>query len=110
MTVIGYIRVSSDKQDLQKQEHLLLKYAQQHHLQIGNFIKVETSSYKNTRARRQIGPGILIHIPPGVHHETFNTGWEQMKLVAIYSPPGPEKQLAQLPDCRIVSAGQVATH
>ena len=52
MTVIGYIRVSSDKQDAQKQEHLLLKYAQQHHMQIDDFIKIEISSRKNTQARR----------------------------------------------------------
>lgn len=52
MTVIGYIRVSSDKQDLQKQEHLLLKYAQQHQLQIGEFIKIEISSRKEAKARR----------------------------------------------------------
>ncbi len=38
MTVIGYIRVSSDKQDLHKQEHLLLKYTQQHDLQISDYI------------------------------------------------------------------------
>ena len=52
MTVLGYIRVSSDKQDLQKQEHLLLKYAQQHDLQISDFIKIEISSRKDTKARR----------------------------------------------------------
>lgn len=52
MTVIGYIRVSSDKQDLQKQEHLLLKYAQQHDLQISDFIKIEISSRKDPKARR----------------------------------------------------------
>jgi DNA invertase Pin-like site-specific DNA recombinase len=52
MTVLGYIRVSSDKQDLQKQEHLLLKYAQQHDLQISDFIKLEISSRKNTKERR----------------------------------------------------------
>ena len=28
MTTIGYIRVSTDKQDVDKQEHLLLKYAE----------------------------------------------------------------------------------
>ena len=60
--------------------------------------------------RRPIGPGMLIHIPPDVYHETINTGWEQMKLVAIYSPPGPERALAQLPDCKIVPAGQIPTH
>jgi DNA invertase Pin-like site-specific DNA recombinase len=52
MQVIGYVRVSSDKQDLQKQEHLLLKYAQQQNLQIDHFIKVETSSRKNAEERR----------------------------------------------------------
>ena len=52
MKVIGYIRVSSDKQDLEKQEHLLLKYAQQHNLQIGKFIKVEISSRKDTKERK----------------------------------------------------------
>lgn len=52
MAVIGYIRVSSDKQDLHKQEHLLLKYAQQHNLHITDFIKVEISSRKNTKERR----------------------------------------------------------
>jgi DNA invertase Pin-like site-specific DNA recombinase len=38
MKVLGYTRVSSDKQDLQKQEHLLLKYAQQD-LRVEDFIK-----------------------------------------------------------------------
>ena len=50
--VIGYIRVSSDKQDLQKQEHLLFKYAQQHKLQIDEFIQLEISSRQNRQARR----------------------------------------------------------
>lgn len=52
MKVIGYIRVSSDKQDAQKQEHLLLKYAQQQQMQIDDFINIEISSRKNTKARR----------------------------------------------------------
>lgn len=52
MKVIGYIRVSSDKQDAQKQEHLLLKYAQQQHLQIEDFIQIEISSRKHPQARR----------------------------------------------------------
>lgn len=52
MKVIGYIRVSSDKQDLQKQEHLLLKYAQQQDLKINDFINIEISSRKGTKERR----------------------------------------------------------
>ena len=52
MQVIGYIRVSTDKQDSQKQRHLLLHYAQQHKLLIDEFIAVEISSRKNTKERR----------------------------------------------------------
>jgi len=52
VTVIGYIRVSSDKQDSQKQEHLLLKYAQQHSWHIDEFIKAEISSRKDAKTRR----------------------------------------------------------
>lgn len=52
MTVIGYIRVSTDKQDGEKQEHLLFQYAQRNRLQIDRFISVEMSSRKSTRERR----------------------------------------------------------
>lgn len=52
MTVIGYIRVSTDKQDGEKQEHLLFQHAQRHKLQIDHFISVEMSSRKSTRERR----------------------------------------------------------
>jgi DNA invertase Pin-like site-specific DNA recombinase len=52
MKVLGYTRVSSDKQDLHKQEHLLLKYAQQKDLRINDFIRVEISSWRDTKERR----------------------------------------------------------
>ena len=52
MQVIGYIRVSTEEQDLNKQEHLLLKYAQQHEMQIHDFIQVEISSRRTSRERR----------------------------------------------------------
>lgn len=52
MTVIGYIRVSADKQDAEKQRHLLLDYAQNHKLLINEFISVEVSSQKNPKQRR----------------------------------------------------------
>ena len=52
MKVIGYVRVSTDKQDGEKQEHLLFQHAQRHKLQIDRFISVEMSSRKSTRERR----------------------------------------------------------
>ena len=45
-------READREQDLQKQEHLLLKYAQQHEMQIDDFIQVEISSRRNPRERR----------------------------------------------------------
>jgi DNA invertase Pin-like site-specific DNA recombinase len=52
MTVIAYIRVSTDQQDVDKQKYLLLDYAHQHLLSIHEFIEVEISSRRNTRERR----------------------------------------------------------
>ena len=46
MTVIGYIRVSTDEQDLEKQRHLLLEHSQKHQLLIDEFIEIEISSRK----------------------------------------------------------------
>ena len=49
---IGYIRVSTDKQDLDKQRHLLFEYAHNNGLNIDAFITVEMSSRKNTKERK----------------------------------------------------------
>lgn len=54
MTTIGYIRVSTEQQDLDKQRHLLLEYAQQQQLQITEFIEIEISSRKSQHERRII--------------------------------------------------------
>jgi DNA invertase Pin-like site-specific DNA recombinase len=50
--IIGYIRISTDKQDLDKQRHLLLEYARKHHLFIDEFIEVEVSSRQDAGERR----------------------------------------------------------
>ncbi|WP_378956178.1 cupin domain-containing protein [Pelosinus sp. sgz500959] len=57
--------------------------------------------------KQPLVPGMLVHIPPGVFHETYNTGWEQLKLLAIYSPPGPEKEFATFPDCTVLPPGKL---
>ncbi|MDJ1434766.1 cupin domain-containing protein [Halostagnicola sp. A-GB9-2] len=57
--------------------------------------------------KQDVGPGDMIHIPKGVEHGTENTGWETLQLLAVYSPPGPEELLAEMPDCEIVPAGEV---
>src|SRR5688572_6886604 len=52
MKVIGYVRVSTDKQDVEKQEHLLLQYAQAQQLLISEFIQAEVSSRQSLEDRR----------------------------------------------------------
>ncbi len=52
MANIGYIRVSSDQQDLEKQRHLLLEYANTHKFMIDEFIEIEISSRKTKELRK----------------------------------------------------------
>jgi DNA invertase Pin-like site-specific DNA recombinase len=50
--IVGYIRVSTEKQDLDKQRHLLLEYARDKQLHIDEFVEIEMSSRKSSAARR----------------------------------------------------------
>jgi oxalate decarboxylase/phosphoglucose isomerase-like protein (cupin superfamily) len=57
----------------------------------------------------EIGPGETVYIPAGVEHGTINTGWNTLELLAVYTPPGPEDVLGDLPECTIVPAGEIPT-
>jgi len=48
------------------------------------------------RVEREVGPGVLVHIPPGVYHSTVNTGTETMRVLVVYAPPGPEAELRKM--------------
>lgn len=53
--------------------------------------------------------GDTIYIPKGVEHSTFNTGWRQLRILAVYNPGGAEQALRDLPDYRAVPPGEVVT-
>jgi len=53
---------------------------------------------------REVGPGVLIHIPPDISHSTVNTGRGPMRILAVYSPHGPEAELRRMPGVRIEPA------
>jgi oxalate decarboxylase/phosphoglucose isomerase-like protein (cupin superfamily) len=55
----------------------------------------------------EVKPGDTIYVPTGVFHSTRNTGWEPMRLLALYNPGGPEKVLEGLPDFQQIEAGSV---
>lgn len=61
----------------------------------------------NDGAVTKISAGMCIHIPVGAYHSTINTGWETLKLVAIYSPHGPEDVLREDPNCEILAPGKL---
>lgn len=52
--------------------------------------------------------GDTIYIPADVFHSTHNTGWEPMRVLALYNPAGPERDLATLPDAVVVAPGETA--
>jgi len=56
---------------------------------------------------KELKPGMMVFIPADVPHSTINTGWETLKLLAIYDPPGPEEFLKTLPDCKVLPAGEL---
>ena len=52
MKIIGYTRISTEKQDLDKQRHLLHEYAHQKKVVIDQILEIEVSSGKSQKERR----------------------------------------------------------
>jgi DNA invertase Pin-like site-specific DNA recombinase len=52
MKTLGYIRVSTEQQDAEKQKHLLLEYAHQQKILVEEFISVEMSSRQSLKDRK----------------------------------------------------------
>ena len=57
----------------------------------------------------RVRAGDTIYVPTGAFHSTLNTGWQTMRLLAIYNPGGPEKALEALPDFRELPPGSAPT-
>ena len=51
--------------------------------------------------------GDVLYIPAGVFHSTINTGWEPVRLIALYNPGGSELALAELTDYQQTPAGEL---
>ena len=58
---------------------------------------------------QSISAGDLVHIPADVFHATINVGWEPLKMIAVYSPPGPETVLRELSDCKLIPPAEAPT-
>jgi oxalate decarboxylase/phosphoglucose isomerase-like protein (cupin superfamily) len=49
--------------------------------------------------------GDAVFLKDGMFHSTVNTGWETLRILAIYSPGGQEKGFKDLPDYRGLAQG-----
>lgn len=56
---------------------------------------------------RQIRSGDLVTIPKGAYHSTFNFGWEPVRILAVYSPAGPEAGMRHSTEFIVLPAGEV---
>jgi oxalate decarboxylase/phosphoglucose isomerase-like protein (cupin superfamily) len=56
---------------------------------------------------QKISAGSLVYIPKGAYHSTFNTGWEPVRILAVYSPPGPEAAMRNSPEFKVLPANEV---
>jgi oxalate decarboxylase/phosphoglucose isomerase-like protein (cupin superfamily) len=54
---------------------------------------------------RHVHAGDAIRIARGVYHSTVNTGWEPMRVFALYAPSGAETALREVPGFRGIPAG-----
>lgn len=54
-----------------------------------------------------IRAGSLVHIPRGAYHSTLNKGWEPVRILAVYHPPGPEGGMRLSEEFTTVPAGAV---
>jgi oxalate decarboxylase/phosphoglucose isomerase-like protein (cupin superfamily) len=52
-----------------------------------------------------IGVGSLVTIPRGAFHSTFNTGWEPLRILAVYSPVGPEAAMRNSSEFTVLARG-----
>ena len=57
--------------------------------------------------KQNISAGSLVYIPKGAYHPTFNTGWELIRILAVYSPPGPEAAMRNSQEFQVLPAGVV---
>lgn len=58
---------------------------------------------------RTISAGELVVIPRGAYHSTFNIGWEPVRILAVYSPAGPETGMRESGEFRILPPGDIAS-
>lgn len=55
----------------------------------------------------KVSAGSLIYIPKGTYHSTYNTGWEPMRVLAVFTPAEPVAALRNTGDSAGVGTAQL---
>ena len=64
--------------------------------------------FEEGQPRKQtIRAGDLVSIPKGAYHSTFNIGWEPVRILAVYSPAGPEAGMRVSEEFKVLPVGQL---
>ena len=64
--------------------------------------------FEEGQPRKQtIRGGDLVSIPKGAYHSTFNLGWEPVRILAVYSPAGPESHMRGSEEFTVLPVGQL---
>lgn len=56
---------------------------------------------------QEVSAGDAIYIPAGVEHSTQNTGWEPLRFLAMYGPPGPEAEIRDSKEATVLPPGEL---
>jgi oxalate decarboxylase/phosphoglucose isomerase-like protein (cupin superfamily) len=56
-----------------------------------------------------VAAGDAVFLKDGMFHSTINTGWDPLRILAIYCPGGQEETFKLLPDYKVLAAGVVQT-
>ncbi|MGH3145693.1 MAG: cupin domain-containing protein [Rubrobacter sp.] len=55
----------------------------------------------------EVKAGETVYVPTAVFHLTRTTGWEPLRLLALYNPGGAERALRELPDFEELRPGEI---
>ncbi len=59
---------------------------------------------------KDVAPGTMIHVPPGVFHASVNTAPEPWRMLVVYCPHGPEEEMRRDPAVKIEPPKRKAKH
>ena len=74
---------------------------------VGGEGEMMIEDYAGRPVKTAISSGSCVTIPQGAFHSTFNTGWEPLRIFAVYSPAGPDEAMRSSDEFTVLAPGVV---